>query len=176
MVTLEKDRLFVSSDNIHSSAGVSSGIDLSLYLVESLFGTKMALDIAKEVVIYLRRSPSDPQLSIFLQYRNHLNHRIHTAQDYLTNHLAESPTAEAIAQQVHMSKRNLTRLFKKTTGITIGEYVEKLRVEKAITLLAKGHKVLFTANQCGLKSSNQLRSILKKHQTIIPTEVSSFTD
>lgn len=173
-VTLEKDRLFTSSKNIHSSAGVSSGIDLSLFLIEQFFGTKLALDIAKEVVIYFRRSASDPQLSIFLQYRNHLDQRIHNVQDYLTHHLSDAPTAEELAYQVHMSKRNLTRLFKKTVGITIGNYLEKLRVEKAISLLSKGNKVDYVAKQIGLKSVNQVRAILKKHQNILPTDISSL--
>ena len=173
-ITLEKDRLFTTYKNIHSSAGVSSGIDLSLFLIEQFFGTKLALDIAKEAVIYLRRSASDPQLSIFLQYRNHLDQRIHNAQDYLTHHLSDAPTAEDLANQVHMSKRNLTRLFKKTVGITIGKYLEKLRVEKAISLLSEGNKVDFVAKQIGLKSANQLRSILKKHQDILPADISSL--
>ncbi|MEP2059430.1 MAG: DJ-1/PfpI family protein, partial [Maribacter litoralis] len=150
-VELERNRLFVCSNDIHSSAGVSSGIDLSLYIIEKYFGTKMALDIAKEVVIYFRRSASDPQLSIFLQFRNHLELRIHNVQDYLMNNLADNPTNEDLADMVFMSKRNLTRLFKRTTGITVGEYLQKLRVEKAVALLSNGHKVSSVANECGLQ-------------------------
>ncbi len=173
-VTLEKNRLFTSAERISSSAGVSSGIDLSLFLVEKSYGTKLALDIAKEVVVYLRRSGLDPQLSVFLQYRNHLEQRIHNVQDYLINHISEACTADQLASQVHMSKRNLTRLFKKTTGITIGEYLDKLRIEKIIALLAEGNKVDYVANQVGLKSSNQVRTILKKYQGVLPAEVSSI--
>ena len=170
-VQLEKNRLFVSTDNIHSSAGVSSGIDLSLYLIEQFYGTTFALDIAKEVVVYFRRSPSDPQLSIFLQYRNHLDQRIHNAQEHLIKHLSKNPTIEELAEQVHMSRRNLSRLFKSTTGITIGQYVEKLRVERAIALLSEGHKTDFVISQIGLKSTNQMRTILKKHLGVLPSEV-----
>ncbi|MBL4594066.1 MAG: DJ-1/PfpI family protein, partial [Flavobacteriales bacterium] len=65
-INLRKNRLFVANNNLYTSAGVSSGIDLALYILENLFGSKFASDIAKEVVIYLRRSESDPQLSIFL--------------------------------------------------------------------------------------------------------------
>ncbi|MGB5819782.1 MAG: DJ-1/PfpI family protein [Saonia sp.] len=173
-VTLEKNRLFTSSERIYSSAGVSSGIDLSLFLIEKFYGTKLALDIAKEVLVYLRRSGSDPQLSIFLQYRNHLDQRIHNVQDYLINNLSEAFTVEQLASHVHMSKRNLTRLFKKTIGVTIGEYIDKLRVEKIMTLLSEGQKVDYVANQVGLKSSNQVRAILKKYQGILPTEISSI--
>ncbi len=171
---LQSDRLFTIDENVYTSAGVSSGIDLSLFLIEQFFGTKLALDIAKETVIYFRRSASDPQLSVFLQYRNHIDQRIHNAQDYLTHHVSDAPTAEELANQVHMSKRNLTRLFKNTVGITIGKYLEKLRIEKAISLLSEGNKVDFVAKQVGLKSANQLRSILKKHQDILPTDISSL--
>ena len=172
-VKLEKDRLFVSSDNIHSSAGVSSGIDLSLFLIEEFFSTKLAVDVAKEVVVYFRRSASDPQLSIFLQYRNHLDQRIHTIQDYLLNHLSDVNSIEHLAEQVYMSKRNLTRLFKKTLGITIGEYLEKLRVERAVSLLSENHKVDYVAEKVGLKSANQLRNILKRHQGLLPTDIAA---
>lgn len=174
-IKLEKDRLFLSSNNIHSSAGVSSGIDLSIYLLEQFYGTKFALDVAKEVVIYFRRSPSDPQLSVFLRYRNHLDQRIHNAQDYLINHLSNTPNAQELANQVHMSKRNLTRLFKRTTGITIGKFVEKLRVEKAVALLSEGHKTNFVVEQIGLKSTNQMRTLLKKHQGVLPSQISAMS-
>ncbi|WP_370444341.1 GlxA family transcriptional regulator [Aquimarina sp. AU58] len=167
-VDLVNNRLFVVDNRLYSSAGVSSGIDLSLFILEQLYGPKFATDIAKEVVIYFRRSESDPQLSIFLQYRNHLDTRIHDAQDYMTKHLHTSFTLENMADYVHMSSRNLTRLFKKTTGITIGAYLEKLRVDKAMHLLADGNKVSYVANQCGLKSTNQLRALLKKHKDVLP--------
>lgn len=173
-IQLEPNRLFVSNKNLHTSAGVSSGIDLTLYLLERDYGAKLAMEIAKEAVIYLRRSESDPQLSIFLQYRDHLDQRIHTAQDYLIKTLADAPTIDQVAVAVNMSKRNLTRLFKKTLGITIGDFTQKLRVERAVSLLAEGHKVNYVAAECGLQSTNQLRNILKKHQGVLPTDIAAL--
>lgn len=173
-VELRKNRIFVHEGSLLSSAGVCSGIDLALYIIEYQFGSKFAADIAKEVVIYFRRSESDPQLSIFLQYKNHLDTRIHDAQDYILNHISKNINIIDIADKVNMSPRNLTRLFKKTIGITIGNYIEKLRVERAVDLLSEKNKVEFVANQCGLKSSNHLRTLLKKHKNILPTELSSF--
>ncbi|PCJ94180.1 MAG: AraC family transcriptional regulator [Flavobacteriaceae bacterium] len=173
-IALKKNRLFVHDASLYSSAGVCSGIDLALYILESQFDAKLAADVAKEVVIYFRRSESDPQLSIFLQYRNHLDTRIHDAQDYLMKHISDRFKMENVAEKVHMSVRNLTRLFKKTTGITLGHYLEKLRVEKAVDLLSDKHKVEFVAHQCGLKSANQLRTLLKKHKDILPTDISSL--
>ena len=161
-IELQKNRLFVINQNIYSSAGVASGIDLSLFILEKLFGVRMASDVAKEVVIYLRRTTTDPQLSIFLKYRNHLDARIHDVQDFILDNLHRKVNIIEIADHVNTSPRNLTRSFKKATNITIGSFIDKLRIERANQLLNEGHKMDFIANQCGLKSTSQLRTLLKK--------------
>jgi len=171
---LLKTRLFVENDRIYTSAGMLSGIDLCLHLVEKEYGVKFAIEIAKELVMYFRRGESDPQLSIFLQYRNHIETRIHDSQDFISKNLAMSINIEDIADSVNMSARNLTRLFKKTTGITIGNYHTKLRVEQAVHFLAEGHTMVYTAEQCGLKSTSQLRTLLKKYKDIIPVDVNNL--
>ena len=172
LINLESNRLFVMNENIFTSGGVTSGIDLALFLLEKRYGAPFVAEIAKEVVAHLRRSESDPQLNIYLQYRNHLDNRVHIVQDYLIQHIGSSTTLSQLALTVNMSPRNLTRLFKTKTNITIGEYLEKLRVEKAVQLLSEGGKVLTTANACGLKSANQLRSLLRKHKGILPSKLS----
>ena len=169
---LLKNRLFVENERIYTSAGMLSGIDLCLYIVEKEYGIKFAIEIAKEIVMYFRRGESDPQLSIFLQYRNHLDTRIHTAQDLIANNLATPYNIEDLADKVNMSSRNLTRQFKKTTEITIGDYLSKLRVEQSVHLLAEGYTTEYTAKACGLKSTNQLRSLLKKYEGHIPIDLS----
>lgn len=164
---LQSNRLFVKDEHIYSSAGVSSGIDLSLFLLEEQFGSVFATKIAREVLIYLRRTTSDSQLSVFLQYRNHIENRIHQVQDLLAQNLNKKFTIDDLAEHAYTSPRNLTRLFKKTTGITIGNYIEKLRVERAVHLLSDGEKVDIVAVVCGLKSTNQLRSLLNKYKASI---------
>jgi transcriptional regulator GlxA family with amidase domain len=170
-VKLLSDRLIVKDGNLYSSAGVSSGIDLALFLLEELYGPVFATKIAKEVVIYLRRTENDPQLSVFLQYRNHLDNRIHLVQDTLAQNLDKKLKIEELAENSHMSPRNLTRVFKKTTGITIGDYLAKLRVERALQLLSSGSKVNAVSLACGLQSSNQLRFLLKKHTESLPYQL-----
>ncbi len=171
---LLKNRLFVENERIYTSAGMLSGIDLCLYLVEKEYGIKFAVEVAKEVVMYFRRGESDPQLSIFLQYRNHLDTRIHSAQDFISSNLESAFTIEDIAETVNMSARNLTRQFKKTAGITIGDYLAKLRVEQSVNLLAEGYTMDYVAQKCGLKSTNQLRTLLKKHEGVIPVDVNTL--
>jgi transcriptional regulator GlxA family with amidase domain len=163
-IHLLANRLFVHEGNIYTSAGVTSGIDLALHLVQQLWGPYFAAQIAKEVVVYFRRGPDDPQFSVFIQYRNHMDQRIHTIQDRLAQYLDQKLTVEDLADAVSMSPRNLTRLFKKTTQITIGDYLEKLRVERAEQLIGEGQTVQSAALHCGLKSPNQLRSLLRRHR------------
>lgn len=171
---VQENRLFVEEEGILSSAGVSSGIDLSLFLLEKEFGSRFAADIAKEAVIYFRRTESDPQLNVFLQYKNHMDDRVHQVQELIVNNLEKNLKLEELAEKVFMSPRNLTRLFKKTTGTTIGKYQDKIRIELAISLLKEGQKVNVVASKCGLSSANQLRKLLKEQAGILPSELFSI--
>jgi len=165
------NRLFVHDERIYTSAGVSSGIDLGLHLLEKSFGAAFAADIAREVVLYLRRSGDDPQLSIYLQYRNHLDDRVHRVQDYLIQHLDQAPTNESLASLIYTSPRHLRRLFKETLGITIGQYQEQLRIEIAVQLLREGEKVAAVTRRIGLRSANQLRALLQRNVGKLPSEL-----
>lgn len=158
-----KNRLFVKSGNIYTSAGIATGIDLALFVLEERHGAKFAYQIARELVVYIRRDGSEKQDSIYLQYRQHINNSIHEIQDWIIHHLDEKIKIEQLAERVFMSPRNLTRLFKATTGITIGDYLDLLRVEKAEQLLKEDYKMEAIAQSCGFQSTNQLRSILKKY-------------
>ena len=169
LIKVQPNRLFTQDDRIYTSAGVSSGIDLALHLIQQTWGARFAVQIAKEVVIYFRRGPDDPQLNIFTQYRNHLDHRIHLVQDCLAQALDKKLSHEELAEKVNMSPRNLTRLFKHTTGITIGAYLKQLRKERADQLISEGQTVQATASDCGLKSTNQLRHLLKSKKLLEKT-------
>jgi len=163
-----QNKLFVVAGNIYTSAGITTGIDVALYIMELRHGAYFAFRVARELLVYIRRDGSNEQHSIYLQYRQHINDQVHTVQDWIINHLGEKITVEGLATLVYMSPRNLTRLFKATTGITIGEYLEKLRIEKAITLLGAGEKILTVTHACGLKSATALRTILKKNNAHLP--------
>ncbi len=166
---LQKNRLFVEAENIISTAGVSSGIDMSLYLVEKYFGSHFASKVARETVIYFRRGKDDPQLSVFLNYQNHLENRIHSVQEFLLHHFTEKNKIKDLAAMVNTSPRNLIRLFKESTGITIGQYIEKLRLEYATQLLLDKNKVEYAATKCGFSNANQLRHLFRKHKGVVPS-------
>ncbi|WP_281542142.1 GlxA family transcriptional regulator [Maribacter aestuarii] len=165
-VTLQKDKLFVIEENLYSSAGVSSGMDLSLHILEQLFGFDLSLKVSKEIVYFFRRAGGDPQLSTYLMYRNHIDTRVHDAQDFIMKNINTFFNIDDVADLVHMSKRNLSRRFKNSTGLTIGEYIGLIRVERASNLLEKRMKMEQITGECGLRSTNQLRTLLRKHHII----------
>ena len=158
------DVLFVKQDNIYTSAGISAGIDLALSVLEDLRGAFFTHQIARGLVVYHRRGQNHRQESIYLDYRNHLNPQVHEVQDHLVSNLAGDNGIETLASLVAMSPRNLSRVFKENTGTTISEYLTRLRVEKARTLLRNPYYTVdYVAAQCGFKTPRQLQRILKEH-------------
>ncbi|KAI9437776.1 HTH-type transcriptional regulator glxA [Russula earlei] len=162
--------LFVEDNNIFTSAGVSSGIDMALHILMRIKGDFLTYTVARELVVYMRRTGNEVQRSVYLQNREHINSPVHRVQDWIIEHLHEKITIEQLAALIYTSSRNLTRLFKATTGITIGAYIEKLRVEKAMQLLKEKQKVEAVARECGFQTAGQLRNILQKHMGKKPSE------
>ncbi len=162
------DVLFVKSNHVYTSAGVSAGIDLSLSILEDLKGPLFTHKVARSLVVYHRRSHSHKQESIYLDYRNHIHPQVHQVQDYLIEHLTEDNDIESLAEMVAMSPRNLSRVFKEKTGTTILEYLTQLRLEKARTLLNNPNYTLaYIASECGFKTPRQLQRILKENNNTV---------
>jgi len=154
--------LYVKCGNIYTSAGISSGIDLALSILEQLTDARFVNKVARGLVVYHRRSAKHGQQSIYLDYRNHINPKIHEIQDYLIENISTKISLEDLANIACMSSRNLSRVFKEVTEITIVDYLTKLRIEKARTLKNNpDFTVEFIAAECGFKSARQLQRILK---------------
>ena len=158
------DIMYVNSDNIYSSAGISAGIDLALGILEHLRDSRFVHKVARGLVVYHRRRQSHSQQSIYLDFRNHINPKIHEVQDYLVENIAGENSIETLASVVAMSPRNLSRVFKEETGSTIVEYLTRLRLEHARTLLNNPEYTIdYIASQCGFKTARQLQRILKEN-------------
>lgn len=168
----QNNTLFTQYGNIYTSAGIITGIDLALHIIEQRHGKETAATIAKELVVYKRRNGNDEQESVYLQNRNHHDEKIHIIQDWIISNLDKTSTIDFLADLVHIGPRNLTRIFKKQTGITIAEYRTKLRIEKAKSLLTNSdYKIEHIAHLCGYKTSKQLRVVLESHLDALPTEI-----
>jgi len=157
------DILFIKSNNVYTSAGISAGIDLALAILEDLKGPLFTHKVARGLVVYHRRSGRHNQQSIYLDYRNHINPQVHEVQDYLIDNLSKENDIESLASHVNMSPRNLSRIFKEKTGSTVLEYLTLLRIEYANTMLNNPeYTIEYIASKCGFKTARQLQRILKK--------------
>ena len=157
------DILYVKSNNVYTSAGISAGIDLALAILEEFKGALFTHKVARGLVVYHRRSGRHKQQSIYLDYRNHINPQVHEVQDYLIDNLSKENSIESLAEMVGMSPRNLSRVFKEKTGSTVLEYLTLLRKEYANTMLNNPeYTIEYIASKCGFKTARQLQRILKK--------------
>lgn len=152
---IKENRIFVQDDNVWTSAGITSGIDLALHLINRLCGPEKALAVAREMVVWFRRSGDDPQLSPWLRYRNHLHPAIHRAQDALTAEPQRGWHLADIAAMAHVSPRHLTRLFQEHLGISVRDYLEQLRLAIAQQWLRQGRGVEHAAIAAGFSSPRQ---------------------
>lgn len=156
------NRLFVDDGRITTSAGIASGIDMALSLVERRHGPLVAAAVARELVIYLRRDGGHQQQSVYLDYRTHIHPGVHRVQDWLVANPAERTTLEALGRMAFMSPRHLTRVFRQATGISIHEFTTRLRLELARNLLNDPALTIeAVAARCGFETPRQLRRVWK---------------
>ncbi|WP_249384077.1 helix-turn-helix domain-containing protein [Chitinivorax sp. B] len=135
MAKVVEDRVFVEDGPIATAAGITAGIDLALYLIERHAGAGIAQQTAREMVVYLRRSGQDPQLSPYLSYRNHLHPVVHRAQDLICREPRKHWQLAELAAATHVSTRSLTRLFREHGGVTVNDYQLSIRLAHARCLL-----------------------------------------
>jgi transcriptional regulator GlxA family with amidase domain len=153
-----ENRLYVEDGERYSSAGITAGIDLMLHLVHQSTDQSCALAVARYLVVYLRRSGSDPQLSPWLEGRNHIHPAVHRVQDAIAADLTKSWSLRALARLAGASDRHLSRLFREHVGMSIPEYSNRLRVAYAQELLRETRfDMERVAEQSGFSSPRQLR-------------------
>ena len=154
------DRLFVIDRGIVTSAGIAAGIDMALALIERDAGPLLAGEVAREMVVYIRRDGLHDQGSVYLDYQTHLSPGIHQVQKHLVGNPGSRETLGELARIAGMSERNLTRVFKRATGISIHDYRERLRVERARDLMRNPTLTLdAVAAACGFADGRQLRRV-----------------
>jgi transcriptional regulator GlxA family with amidase domain len=170
-VTVEPDSLFVKDGPTYTSAGVTAGIDLALAMVEEDFGRTLALRIARELIVYLKRPGGQSQFSQQLEAQFADVPAIRTLQQWVLDHLREDHAVERLARRVHMSPRNFTRVFRRQTGMTPAEFVESARVDAARLLLEDTNLSIQTvATRVGFGNTNALRRAFLRRRGLGPAE------
>jgi transcriptional regulator GlxA family with amidase domain len=151
------NRVFLVDGPLASSAGITAGIDLALHLIAQDCGETLAATVAEDMVVYLRRSSRDPELSPFLVHRRHGHGAVHRVQDAISAEPERDWNMAALAALGHVTERHLLRLFTDHAGVSPLHYLQAIRLERARQSLEHGASVTQAAEVAGFSSGLQLR-------------------
>jgi len=153
-----------------TSAGVTAGIDLALAVVEHDFGHALALQVARDLVMYLKRPGGQSQFSVSLAAQATQHSAVQAAQQWVLEHLDQPMPLALLADKAAMSERNFRRVFQQETGCSPSSFVENARLERAKQLLENlGSLPLKTvAAKVGLGSEQALRHLFVRKLGITP--------
>jgi transcriptional regulator GlxA family with amidase domain len=168
--TVHANRIFVEDGRVFTSAGVTAGLDLTLYVIGQQLGHQVVAAVARDLVVYMRRSGGDPQLSPWVMHRNHLNPVLHRVQDAVIRDPAANWSAARLAAVACTSARNLARLFAEHAGCSPLDYVQRLRVALARELVSNSELGMErVAEKTGFSSAHQLRRVWRRWEATPPT-------
>lgn len=157
-VRVEQDLLYTCTGRLHTSAGIASGIDLSLHLISHDYGPALAARVARTLVVPVSRAGSQSQHSVLLEHRDHLDDVVHRAQDLLDDAGAPPLTLAALGTRLGVSGRTLARRFQVATGLTPHAYATAVRRDRAAALVIAGWTREAAAHAVGYADARSLRS------------------
>jgi len=171
---VDPNPIFIRDGDIWTSAGVTSGMDLSLALVEEDLGRDIAVEVARWLVLFLQRPGGQAQFSSHLTAQLAERRPLREIQAWVADNLDADLRVEALAERAAMSPRNFARFFRRETGITPAAYVEELRVERARQLLEEGtDPVELVAARCGFGTPETMRRAFARRVGASPAQYRS---
>ncbi|MBR1120073.1 DJ-1/PfpI family protein [Bradyrhizobium lablabi] len=175
-VRVEPDAIFVKDGRVWSSAGVSAGIDLALAIVEEDFGHTTALDVARRLVVFLKRPGGQSQFSTILAAQaSDVEGRFSELHAWIIENIASDLRVDVLAAKAGMTPRTFARAYSSRTGMTPASGVEALRVETARLLLESGQVggVVEVAKRAGFGDDERMRRAFLRHLGVSPSEYRS---
>jgi transcriptional regulator GlxA family with amidase domain len=168
-IKVDANPIWIQDGNIYTSAGVTAGIDLALAMVEEDHGAPVALDVARVLVVFLRRPGSQAQFSVSLSMQASGRKALDDLQVWMAENLDKDLSAGALAKRAAMSPRNFSRVFRKESGTTPAKFVQLLRVEAARRQLEQtGRSIKEIAASCGFSSSEIMRRTFLSDLEVTP--------
>ena len=155
-VRLEPDPIFIRDGNVWTSAGVTAGIDLALSFVEADLGRRVALSVARELVVFLKRPGGQAQFSQTLKLQQG-DERFDRLHGWIQDNLDGDLSLPNLAERANMSPRSFSRHYREATGRTPARAIEEIRIEAARGMLERGQAVNQTARRCGFGSEETMR-------------------
>jgi len=155
---VERDPIFVRDGTVYTSAGVTAGMDLALALVEEDHGRQVALRVARQLVMFLKRPGGQSQFSAQLALQTADREPLRELQAWIADHLDDDLSVRVLAAEVAMNERNFARVFTRAVGVTPARFVERARVEGARRRLEESADgVEMVAARCGFGSAEVMR-------------------
>jgi transcriptional regulator GlxA family with amidase domain len=163
--------IFIKDGPFYTSAGATAGIDLSLALIEEDYGPRMALAVARELVVYLKRSGGQHQYSEPLQFQTESVTRFSELATWMLSHLNEDLSVEVLAAQACLCPRHFSRRFKMEFGHTPADFVERLRLDEARHRLSNADNSIENVGiSVGFKSADAFRRAFERRLGINPSD------
>jgi len=164
------NRIFVEDGRVATSAGVTAGLDLALHVIGAQQGPQLASEVARDLVVYLRRAGSDPALSPWVMHRNHLHPAVHRVQDAVTRDPAARWDSAQLAAVACTGSRNLARLFAEHARCSPLDYVQLIRYAFARQLVTGSRLDLErVAARAGFGSAQHLRRVWARWEAQPPS-------
>ena len=168
-VRVQRERIYVHDGPVWTSAGVTTGIELALALVEDDLGHAVSMEIARTLALPMLRGAEQPQLSQTLQVQAQASHRLRELVAWIGTHLQDDLSIEALAGRVQMSPRNFARAFSAETGCTPARFVEQARVAAAAQLLRQTSWTQDRiATRSGFGTVDALQRAFARHHGLTP--------
>jgi transcriptional regulator GlxA family with amidase domain len=168
-VRVDADAIFVADGDVHTSAGITAGIDLCLALVQADHGPELARDVARHLVVFMQRPGGQAQFSARLDLAVTANPTLRGVLDGIAAQPGADHSLEALSARAGFSVRHLTRVFRRELGLTPGRYVERVRVEAAKARLETGDESLAAvARAVGFGSEETLRRAFRREAATSP--------
>lgn len=173
-VRVQTNSIYTVDGPIYTSAGVTAGMDLSLALVEADAGAQIAADVAREMVLYLRRPGGQSQLSTTLALQAADRRAIRDMQTWVIENIRGRLSISALANRAAMSPRHFARVFAREIGTTPARFVERIRVETALRRLEESDDTIDqVAMQCGFGSADSMRRSFQRVLKATPRQIRS---
>jgi transcriptional regulator GlxA family with amidase domain len=170
-LNIDSDQIFIREGQLSTAAGVTSGIDLALALVEEDYGRDIALIVARYMVVFLKRPGGQSQFSAHLTAQIADNKGpIQSIAEHILTHLRSDLSVDALATRASMSTRNFSRVFLRDIGVTPADFVEAARLDAARRMLQDSSLPMQrVADRCGFADVHSMRRVFQRKLGVGPT-------
>jgi len=174
---LTPNNLFVKDDRFYTCAGGASAVDLALALIEEDYGPRVALTIARELVLYFKRPGCQNQQSEILQFQSKSVSRLSELTTWIASHLNDNLSVELLAARACLCPRHFTRRFKMEFGISPADFVERLRLDEACRRLSiRDNSIESVGESVGFKSADAFRRAFERRLGVNPSDYRRHVD